>query len=146
MPDFAIKTNKFYKSVTERVRTPDGTLFVTIMEDDDSNPIMIQVNGTKSGTSVAAWCDATARLCNIALRNGVDFMTLVQELSNITTSRALRLVTGAMCRSGPEGFAIALMRYRDGKNEERENQEEIDDSDDESDDVRPRWRIPPELR
>ena len=138
-----MKPDKFYNNVTERVQTPDGTLFVIIIEDDEHKPIMIQISGAKTGTQVAAWCDALVRVCNIALSQGVDFMKFVEEFSNITTSKAIRLVTGVTARSGPEGVAIALMRYRDGRNNE---EEEIDDSDDDSDDVRPRWRIPPHSR
>lgn len=135
--ELALKANKFYNSIHERVNTPDGTLFVHIIEDDNGQPIMVQISGPKAGTSVSAWIDGLARAVNIAIANGVDWMRFIEEFSGITTSKALRLVKGAQCRSGPEGVAIALMRYRDGKNEEIE--EEIDDSDDESDDIRPRW-------
>lgn len=135
--ELAIKANKFYNSVHERVETPDGTLFIHIIEDDDKKPIMIQISGPKAGTSVSTWMDALVRAVNIAIANGVEWSQFIEEFSGITTSKALRLVKGAKCRSGPEGVAIALMRYRDSKYEEIEN--EIDDSDDESDDVRPRW-------
>jgi ribosomal protein L11 methylase PrmA len=146
MSGYVLNPDKWYNNVTERVQTPDGTLFVIIIENEEGIPIMIQVSGAKTGTPVAAWCDALVRVCNIALAQGVDFMQLIEEFSNITTSKAIRLVSGVTSRSGPEGVAIALMRYRDGKSIEREEEEELDDSDDESDDVRPRWRIPPHHR
>jgi ribonucleoside-diphosphate reductase alpha chain len=146
MSELAVIKDKWHNSTTERVQTPDGTFFVHIVENENGRPIMIQVSGSKAGTAVAAWCDALARTITIALQSGVDWTRFIEELSSITSSRALRLVKGAICRSGPEGIAIALMRYRDGKHEELIAQEELDDSDDESEDIRPRWKVPPELR
>lgn len=127
-----------YKMESHRVETPDGTLFVNIVEDDNRKPIMIQVSGMKTGTPAFAWADALSRLCNIALNNGVDFMTLVEELSNITSSKAIRLVSGAAVRSGPEGFAVALMRYRDSRQEAIIS--DMTELDEEDLDIRPRWR------
>lgn len=145
MSEPVMKEDKLYPNTIERIRTPDGTLFICIIEDiDNTKPIMIQINGPKTGSSIASWYDALARAINIALASGIDWMNFITEFSNITTSKAIRLVDGVSARSGPEAVAIALMRYRDRKN--GEIQEEIDDSDDESDDVRPRWRIPPHKR
>src|SRR5688572_23478288 len=109
MSGFIMKKDKMYPNVTQRIGTPDGTLFVHIIEDNN-RPVMIQINAGKSGTSVAAWCDALARAINTALVSGIDWMKFIEEFSNITTSKAIRLVNGVEARSGPEGVAIALMR------------------------------------
>lgn len=133
-----MKEDVLHNMESHRVETPDGTLFVNIVEDDNKRPIMIQVSGMKTGTTAFAWADAICRLCNIALNHGIDFMTLVEELSNITSSKAIRLISGATIRSGPEGFAVALMRYRDSK--VAEQVDELSELDEEDLDIRPRWR------
>lgn len=104
-----------FRSETVMVRTPDGTMFTNIMEDKKGNPFQIQINIGKAGHSVSAWSFAMAELCSAYLQKGGTINELIAMLSGITTNKYLRNIDGAVCRSGPEGLVITLLKYRDGK-------------------------------
>lgn len=110
------RPDNFFSSETVRVSTPDGTMFVNIMEDERGEPIHIIINVGKAGHSVGAWACAMAELCTVLLKDGKNTISdLIVHLSGITTNKHLRHMNGAVCRSGPEGLVIALLKYRDGK-------------------------------
>lgn len=110
------RPDHIFSSETVRVTTPDGTMFVNIMEDSKGNPVQIQLNVGKAGNSVAAWAFAMATLCTMLLSSGkYSINDLIAHLSGITTNKHLRHMDGVRCSSGPEGLVIALLKYRDGK-------------------------------
>lgn len=104
--------DKAYATFSVRVETPDGTLFVHIIEDEREIPQQVIINIGKAGTNLSAWADAAARLVTRMLPN---VHAAIEELTGITSSRFRRLPKGQMIRSGPEGIAYALLAYRGAK-------------------------------
>ncbi len=94
-------------SYTVRVETPDGTEFVTIAEDEKGKPVHVSVTIGKAGTNVAAWAEALSRLLTIALRRGIEFHRLLEEISNITSGNLRIMARGTICKSGPEGVLLS---------------------------------------
>lgn len=119
---------EFFKSEVIRVRTPDGTLFAIIMENDDGSPREVQLSFGKAGTALAAWAFSLAGLITMNLQAGMPLEKIIDVLGGITSDKSARII-GNNCRSGPEGVWMALMRYRQSKfqqvaeslNEPREN-------------------------
>lgn len=105
-----------YKSVVMKVRTPDGTVFVNVMENEDGKPFQVIVNIGKAGSAVAAWAQALGSMISIALQTEDEkaFDKIITELSSITSSGTARSIT-SRCTSGPEGVWMALIRYRRAK-------------------------------
>lgn len=107
-----------YKSTTIKVKTPDGTLFVDVLEDTDGKPFKLLARIGKSGSITMAWVDAVAALASAMLETkGLDHT--ISELYNIRSDRVV--ITGMVrnraveVRSGPEGFAYALSVYKRDK-------------------------------
>lgn len=101
-----------FKGFTFMVKTPDGTIFVTVMEDTDKRPCGVHIHLGKSGGSANAWAQTLARTMNLALDNGAAINDLIEQLSQHTTDRSQRNDNGVEIRSGVEGVAYALMQYR----------------------------------
>lgn len=101
-----------------KVDTPDGTAYVIIMEDDSGKPIGVSINIGKAGSGVAAWAQATSRVCSLALDHGATITDLINELSSHTTDRLRVVGNGIKIRSGIEGVAYALMQYSAMKHQE----------------------------
>jgi|SRR5882724_2881223 len=98
-------------TISVRVKTPDGTLFVHVLEDERKLPEEILLNIGKSGFSLQAWANALARVASLALRRGVSLREIAHEVSGITTDRSVRAQNGVTIRSGPEGLAHGLLQY-----------------------------------
>ena len=113
--------NPASNTVSIRVPTPDGTAFVHIIEYAMGKPAHVIVNIGKAGVSVAAWAEAVARLCTMLLERGVSLNELIDELSAITSERVKIMADNSKIRSGPEGIAVALIKYRHGKFRELKN-------------------------
>lgn len=100
-------------SYSVKVETPDGVMFVHIVEQDGM-PHQVLINIGKAGTNVNAWGDASARLVSRMLEK-LGVYGAIEELSGITTASVKHMANGESCRSGPEGIAIALLKYRSMK-------------------------------
>lgn len=111
-----IEVSKAFPSYSFRQDTPDGRLFVHVIEEDGA-PIEVKINVGKAGTNLAAWADAMGRLITRMLPK-VGIYGVIEELSGITSQGLMRLEKGKVCRSGPEGVAIALHAYRAEKYKE----------------------------
>lgn len=111
----------FLYGENHRIETPDGQMFVTIAEDVNGKPALVQVNIGKSGTALSAWANATAELISVCLQAGVPLDTLIEILSDITSDGRARIAIGdnVQIRSGPMGIWAALVRYRKNKKESR---------------------------
>jgi hypothetical protein len=108
-----------YSSKVARVPSPDGTLFVTFIEDKEQRPFRIDINIGKAGNPVAAWASAAALACSKLLQSGHTLSDLIEMYSEITSYRAVTDInTGVTIRSGIEGFVHAMFLYRAGKFEE----------------------------
>jgi ribonucleoside-diphosphate reductase alpha chain len=110
-----------FQSVQMKVRTPDGTMFVNVMEDADGKPFQIIINIGKAGSAIAAWAQALAATMSAGLQSGVKMEAFLTELSSITSSNRARTVDST-ATSGPEGLWQALVRYRKIKFKELEEQ------------------------
>lgn len=108
------------KTVSIRVNTPDGKIFVHIAEDSHGKPVEVLINIGKSGYALAAWCEAVQRMLALTLRAGVDLHTIIAEISNLRTDKSV-MSNGLVIRSGPEGLVVALLRYLSTKGEERDD-------------------------
>lgn len=104
-----------FEGFTFRVATPDGTLFVTVMEDKNKRPCGIHLHLGKSGGSATAWAQTLARTMNLALDNGAGINDLIEQTSQQTTDKSSPNERGVQIRSGVEGVAYALMQYRSEK-------------------------------
>lgn len=106
-----------YNSVNIKVETPDGRMFVTIMEGKDGKPFKILVNIGKSGRALAAWADGLAEFISLSLQNiGLD-PTIKNLIGHKSDKYALQRNEDGVTvvHSGPDGIAHALVRYRADK-------------------------------
>jgi len=109
-------------SFTVKVMTPDGVMFVTIVEEDnpisnEAEPAQILITIGKTGSAIAAWANMAALLISTLLREGVSISDVIMTISNILSDQTSVQKTGIDIRSGPEGLQYALTRY----NEDRQN-------------------------
>lgn len=107
-----------YTSYNFVVDTPDGRMYVAIMEDRNKRPSRIEIKLGKVGSPVSAWADALGRVISTALASGTPLHNIAEEISTITSSRSRIDSSGKTARSGPEGVVIALMQYRRAKYDE----------------------------
>ncbi|HEX9430864.1 MAG TPA: hypothetical protein VF944_10850 [Candidatus Bathyarchaeia archaeon] len=105
--------DKVFPTFSIKVDTPDGRMFVHILENDGL-PVQVLINIGKSGTNLSAWADAVSRMVSQMLKY-TSIYVIIEELSGITSSRFIRLAQGEVIRSGPEGVAYALVKYRNRK-------------------------------
>ena len=105
-------------SVTDRVRTGHGNLYVTITFDEKDSPFEVFTNLGKAGTSDAAYLEAVSRLASLALRSGVGVEQVIEQLRGITDSPTWD--EGQQVLSAPDAVALALLRHARPKDEERE--------------------------
>lgn len=127
-----IQTNsqEKFNSSTIKVETPDGDMFVTIMENDSGRPCRVHVTIGKAGASIAAWSQAIAEMINSLLVGGKGINDIIVWLSQHTSSKPSRS-RDIPIRSGPDGIVVALMEYRRHKFEAfREKLGGLEDFDD----------------
>lgn len=94
-----------------RIRTPDGTMNVFIIENKDGTVNSFQIAIGKAGLPLGAWAQATAALMTLCIQRGASVDELMFTLSNISSDRTARTLE-SNCRSGPEGIWMALARYK----------------------------------
>jgi len=109
-------------SFTVKVMTPDGVMFVTVVEEDNpiSNqpePVQILITIGKTGSAIAAWANMAALLISTLLREDISISDVIMTISNILSDGISEHKTGIEIRSGPEGLQYALTRY----NADRQN-------------------------
>lgn len=108
------------ESYTVRVMTPDGIMFVTIVEDANNGrpkPAEILITIGKTGSAITAWANAAAILTSLLLRNGVSVADISMQISNILSDSRTSTKSGIEIRSGPEGLQYALTRYNANRQE-----------------------------
>jgi len=104
------------RSVNIRVRVPEGTMFVTVVEDISGRPIQLLINIGKAGSSLAAWTYAVGRMCTVMFENGFGVNDLIDEFATISSDKAVPQEDGEEAiHSGPAGIAVALVKYRAAK-------------------------------
>ncbi|TET82651.1 vitamin B12-dependent ribonucleotide reductase [candidate division TA06 bacterium] len=95
--------------LTEKIKTGDGTLYLTINEDD-TGLCEVFTNIGKAGGNAAAQSEAISRLISLALRSGVDVKSIVRQLRGISGPSPV-WDNGDLILSAPDAIAKALERY-----------------------------------
>lgn len=95
--------------LTEKIKTGDGTLYLTINEDD-TGLCEVFTNIGKAGGNAAAQSEAISRLISLALRSGVDVKSVVRQLKGISGPSPV-WDNGDLILSAPDAIAKALERY-----------------------------------
>jgi hypothetical protein len=131
-----------FKSINVKVESPDGTMYVTVLENEGTVPFRVIVNIGKAGSALNAWASCLADFVSDALpRVGVN--SVIAKLLNVRGDRVSfvpntwthdGLVT---VHSGPEAIAYALIKYRTEKQRECLRNMGISEEDDLEDFFRP---------
>lgn len=102
--------------VTERVKTGEGYLYVTINEDENGLCEVFTTIG-KAGGNAAAQSEAISRLISLALRSGIEPRELVKQLKGISGPTAVWDGQGGQILSTPDAIGKVLERYLDEREE-----------------------------
>ena len=97
------------RGVTERIRTGDGSLFITINEDEAGMCEVFASLG-KAGGAAAAQSEAMCRLISLALRSGLDPRAIVDQLKGISGPNP-GWDNGELILSAPDAIGRAVERY-----------------------------------
>jgi len=100
---------KITKGITERIRTGEGSLYVTINEDDDGICEVFSAIG-KAGGNAPAQTEAISRLISLALRSHIDPLEIVNQLKGISGPAPV-WENGELILSTPDAIGKALERY-----------------------------------
>ncbi len=95
--------------VTRRIRTGEGTLYITINEDEDGLCEVFTAIG-KAGGNAAAQSEAISRLISLALRSGIDPQAIVKQLKGISGPTPT-WEDGRLILSTPDAIGKALDDY-----------------------------------
>tara|TARA_B100000029_G_scaffold153250_2_gene148433 strand:+ start:2539 stop:4941 length:2403 start_codon:yes stop_codon:yes gene_type:complete len=106
--------------VTRRIRTGEGTLYITINEDENGLCEVFTTIG-KAGGNAAAQSEAISRLISLALRSGLDPHAIVRQLKGISGPNPT-WEDGRLILSTPDAIGKALDDYL----QEREKENSID--------------------
>ena len=102
------------KGVTRRIRTGEGTLYITINEDHNGLCEVFTTIG-KAGGNAAAQSEAISRLISLALRSGLDPNAIVRQLKGISGPNPT-WEDGRLILSTPDAIGKALDDYLQEKN------------------------------
>ena len=107
-------------SITYRVMTPNGVMFITVVESEDylkrPIPIKILIAIGKSGSAIMAWANMTADLISLLFRKKTDLEDIIAEISMNLSDQSVLQKPGINIRSEPEGIKYALLRYQEDRN------------------------------
>ena len=92
--------------ITTRIKTDQGSLFVTINEDD-KGIAEVFLNIGKSGGYSSGYCEAIGRLISVSLRAGLSLDIIIDQLKGIRTS-APTLNKGMFVYSVPDAVGKVL--------------------------------------
>ncbi|HXX64734.1 MAG TPA: adenosylcobalamin-dependent ribonucleoside-diphosphate reductase [Bacteroidota bacterium] len=96
--------------VTERVKTGEGYLYVTINEDDNGLCEVFTTIG-KAGGNAAAQSEAISRLISLALRSGIEPREIVKQLKGISGPTPVWDGQGGQILSTPDAIGKVLEHY-----------------------------------
>ena len=97
------------QGVTRRIRTGEGSLYITINEDEDGLCEVFTTIG-KAGGNAAAQSEAISRLISLALRSGVNPESVVRQLKGISGPNPT-WEDGRLILSTPDAIGKALDDY-----------------------------------
>ena len=104
--------------VTERIRTSQGNLFVTVNYDQNEKPFEVFATLGKAGSTESAHLEAISRLVTMSLRAGVEPNEIIGHLRGITDDPIWD--AGTLVRSAPDAVALVLSRHLTLSGEEKE--------------------------
>ncbi len=102
--------------VTERVRTGEGNLYVTINEDENGLCEIFTTIG-KAGGNAAAQSEAISRLISLALRSGIEPREIVSQLKGISGPSPVWDGHGGQILSTPDAIGKVLEHYIEKRDE-----------------------------
>ena len=109
------------KGLTERIKTGEGMLYVTINEDSEGLCEVFASIG-KHGGNATAQSEAIGRMISLALRCGIDAKSIIKQLKGISGPNPV-WEDGQLILSTPDAIGKALERYitRKGELEEEDD-------------------------
>jgi ribonucleoside-diphosphate reductase alpha chain len=96
--------------VTERIKTGEGYLYVTINEDETGLCEVFTTIG-KAGGNAAAQSEAISRIISLALRSGIEPLEIVKQLKGISGPMPVWDGNGGQILSTPDAIGKVLERY-----------------------------------
>lgn len=99
--------------MTHKVRTGNGTMYVTVNVDDTRKPFEVFSQLGKAGTTDAAHLEAISRLISLCLRAGVDLEAIIHHMKGITSNPIWD--DGVLVASPPDAVALVLAKYLPGE-------------------------------
>jgi ribonucleoside-diphosphate reductase alpha chain len=100
--------------VTERIKTGEGYLYITINEDEDGLCEVFTTIG-KAGGNAAAQSEAISRLISLALRSGIEPREIVKQLKGISGPSPVWDGHGGQILSTPDGIGKVIERYLENR-------------------------------
>lgn len=95
--------------ITYKVKTGEGSLFITINEDD-KGIAEVFLNMGKSGSFTSGYISAIGRLISTSLRSGISVDSIIDQLQGIRTSTPT-MNKGMIIYSVPDAVAKILKRH-----------------------------------
>jgi ribonucleoside-diphosphate reductase alpha chain len=114
------------EGITRRIRTGEGTLYITINQDENGLCEVFTTIG-KAGGNAAAQSEAISRLISLALRSGVDPNAIIKQLKGISGPNPT-WEDGRLILSTPDAIGKALDDYL-SENPDRHGQGKVSDLD-----------------
>ena len=95
--------------VTHRIRTGEGTLYITINHDENGLCEIFTTIG-KAGGNAAAQAEAISRLISLSLRSGMDVTEIIKQLKGISGPNPV-WENGKLILSTPDAIGKALEEH-----------------------------------
>ncbi|MDD5765507.1 MAG: vitamin B12-dependent ribonucleotide reductase [Candidatus Marinimicrobia bacterium] len=108
------------RGVTKRIRTGQGTLYITINEDDEGL-CEVFTNIGKAGGPAQVESEAISRLISLALRSGIDARDIIKQLKGIGGPEPV-WENGSKILSTPDAIAKAMEWHLDEREGKKKTQ------------------------
>lgn len=108
--------------VTHRIRTGEGTLYITINHDEDGLCEIFTTIG-KAGGNAAAQAEAISRLISLSLRSGMDVTEIIKQLKGISGPNPV-WENGQLILSTPDAIGKALEQHMSDFNKDLTEEKE----------------------
>jgi len=105
--------------VTHRIRTGEGTLYITINHDEDGLCEIFTTIG-KAGGNAAAQAEAISRLISLSLRSGMDVDEIIKQLKGISGPNPV-WENGQLILSTPDAIGKALETHMEAYKKDQES-------------------------
>jgi len=105
--------------VTRRIRTGEGTLYITINHDENGLCEIFTTIG-KAGGNAAAQAEAISRLISLSLRSGMDVSEIIKQLKGISGPNPV-WENGQLILSTPDAIGKALEQHMKEMDEKDNN-------------------------